>query len=189
MDSDADMMARHIRLLARFAEQAASLAEDLCASALAAETLEEKQAASLAFHRMGRALRQTIALEARLRRDESRALREDRDEGVKLEAARVEKRKAHVKGTVERLIWTETEDADDAEDLVDRLESLVEAEAGVEGFAAEAPEAQIVRLCEILGLDPPEPSSAHPRAGGDPSGGSSDQADDEDPDDYWRSSA
>jgi hypothetical protein len=100
----------------------------------------------------------------------------------------VEKRKAHVKGTVERLIWTEEEHLD-ADDLVDRLETLLEAEAGVEGFAAEDPQVQVVRLCEILGLDPPEPASAHPRAGGDPSGGSSDEADDEDPDDYWRSSA
>ena len=69
METDAEMMARHGRLLAGFAEQAASLAADLHATALAAATPEEKQATSLAFHRMGRALRMTVALEAKLRRD------------------------------------------------------------------------------------------------------------------------
>jgi len=181
MDSDAEMMARHAALLARFAEQAASLAEDLCAAALAAETAEEKQAFSLAFHRMGRALRQTLALEARLRRDKDRAGREDRIEAVRVEKARTEARRGHLKGTVERLIWTEQENLD-ADDLVERLDCLLEAEAGVEGFLAEDPQTQIVRLCKILGLDPPPQGEVSPKVTK-----GVEAPDDEE--DYWRSSA
>src|SRR5437763_543669 len=110
MDSDAEMMERHARLLGRFAEQAASLADDLCAATLAAGSVEEKQSLTLAFHRMGRTLRQTLALEAKLRRDAKRQDHIDADRAGKLADARTEARKSRVRQTLERLIWDEAED-------------------------------------------------------------------------------
>ena len=210
MDSDAEMMARNGRLLARFAEQAASLAEDLHACALAAETPEQKQALSLAFHRMGRALRQTLALEAKLRRAARREERLDEARADEITARRVAARKARVRGAVEALIWDEVED-DEQLDVFKRLDERLESEDLAD--PDEPVEALIQRIAVEIGLqDPPpqgevsakptegvaahEPPTPRPSTPSPPSaelpltalraGGASDDADE---DDYWRSSA
>ena len=213
MDSDAQMMERHGRLLARFAEQAASLAEDLHACGLAAETPEQKQALSLAFHRMGRTLRQTLALEAKLRRDGKREDRLDEARADKLVKARVAARKDRVRGAVEALIWDEAEEDEQAdylqlldgrleyEDLADPeepLETLIQriaheiglpdpppARSAMRGRWPEGPEGVEAHQPQTPCLSTPSPPSAELpltalRAGG---------ASDDDPDDYWRSSA
>jgi len=187
MDSDAEMMERHARLLGRFAEQAASLAEDLCTAALAAESVEQKQALTLAFHRTGRTLRQTLALEAKLRRDAKRQDHIADDRAGKTATVRAEARKAQVRRAVEALIWDEAED-DEQVGLVEQLIERLDAEAlDAETFLAEPPDLQIARICQALGLPP----GVIPRSGAkpdpeDPSGI------DDDPllsDDYWKSSA
>ncbi|MDB5442475.1 MAG: hypothetical protein JWP73_851, partial [Phenylobacterium sp.] len=149
MDSDAEMMERHGRLLARFAEQAASLADDLQASALAAETPEQKQALSLAFHRMGRALRQTLALEAKLRRDARREDRLEADRADEISARRVAARKARVRGAVEALIWDEVED-DEQLDTLRLLDERLEYEDLAD--PDEPVDALIQRVAHELGL-------------------------------------
>jgi hypothetical protein len=152
MDSDAEMMARHSRLLARFAEQAASLAEDLHACGLAAETPEQKQALSLAFHRMGRTLRQTLALEARLRRDGKREDRLDEARADKLAKARLAARKDRVRGAVEALIWDEAEE-DEQADYLRLLDGRLEYEDLAD--PEEPLEALIQRIARELGLPSP----------------------------------
>ncbi|MDB5443035.1 MAG: hypothetical protein JWP73_1411, partial [Phenylobacterium sp.] len=149
MDSDAEMMERHGRLLARFAEQAASLAEDLQACALSAETPEQKQALSLAFHRMGRALRQTLALEAKLRRDARREARLETDRADEITARRVAARKARVRGAVEALIWDEVED-DEQLDVFKLLDERLESEDLAD--PDEPVEALIQRVAKEIGL-------------------------------------
>jgi hypothetical protein len=150
MDSDAEMAERHGRLLGRFAELAASLAEDLHACALAAETPEAKQALALAFHRTGRTLRQALALEARLRRDRNGEARLDAQRAGEVAKAALAARKSRVRAGVERLIWTEAEgdeeeglltllaerleyeDLDDPDEPVDALVARIAAEIGLE---------------------------------------------------------
>jgi hypothetical protein len=176
MDSDAEMMERHARLLGRFADQAAMLAEDLCAAAMAAETAAEKQSLTLAFHRMGRTLRQTLALEAKLRRDARRDSRLDDDRADKLAQARTAARRDRVRNAVEQLIWTEAED-----EQVDFL-TLLNERLDCHDLADpdEPVEALIQRIAAEIGLDTPPPADPPPptvilRSGdtpdpGDPSG-------------------
>jgi hypothetical protein len=175
MDSDAEMMERHARLLGRFADQAALLAEDLCAAALAAETADEKQSLTLAFHRMGRTLRQTLALEAKLRRDARRQDHVEQDRAGKLAQARVTAHRNKLTAEVHRLIWNEAEDDDQAETLKSELDDRLDLEAlDAEDFLTEPVEDQIARLCAAIGLKAPPPTVI-PRSGdtpdpGDPSG-------------------
>ncbi|MDB5443925.1 MAG: hypothetical protein JWP73_2301 [Phenylobacterium sp.] len=215
MDSDAEMMERHGRLLARFAEQTASLAGDLQACALAAETPEQKQALSLAFHRMGRALRQTLALEAKLRRDARREDRLETDRADEITARRVAARKARVRGAVEALIWDEVEDDEqldvfqrlderlESEDLADPdepVEALIQRIAkeiglslalpihGEGGPSAERSEERMVEGASQAHGSPPAPSTTRSSASGPPPPKSG-EAEDDDDDDYWRSTA
>ena len=152
MDTDAEMKARHARLLARYAEQAASLADDLHAAALAAETPAEKQALSLAFHRTGRTLRQTLALEAKLRRDARLDARADEDRAREAAKAQTAARKSRVRAGVERFIWTEAEE----EDQLDYLLLLEDRLKGDDLADPEEPiDALIHRIVEDLGLPSP----------------------------------
>jgi len=164
MHPDAAMMERHARLLGRFAEQAASLAEDLHGCALTAESVEEKRAISIAFHRMGRALRQTIALEAKLAHDSRRAEREIAAEVVSLESARASRRKARIESTVTRVIWQEAEDEDWVFARLGDLERFLAEDEAWDELPEDGVEAYIAKLCAELGL----PSTAHPGEGGDP---------------------
>ncbi|HEV2530747.1 hypothetical protein [Phenylobacterium sp.] len=153
MDSDAEMMERHARLLGRFAEQAAGLAEDLYVAALAAENPAEKQSLSFAFHRMGRTLRQTCALEAKLRRDAKRQDHVEQDRGRKAAEARVAAHQNKLSAEVQRLIWTEAEGEGQGDTLKAELEDRLEIEVlDVEAFLAEPFEAQIARICAAIGL-------------------------------------
>jgi hypothetical protein len=77
MSTPAEMQERHGAMLAELAELGLSLARDLHAAALAAETPAERQGLATAFHRISRSVRQTMALEAKLERDARRAERED----------------------------------------------------------------------------------------------------------------
>ncbi|WP_297695737.1 hypothetical protein [Phenylobacterium sp.] len=156
METDAEMMARHGRLLAGFAEQAASLAADLHATALAAATPEEKQATSLAFHRMGRALRMTVALEAKLRRDTRADQRAEQAWAAEAESARRGRRKAELRAQVARMVFSEYEPGEDeAAEVLERLDAMLDAEAEIEGFLAQDLAGQLARLCAAIGYQPP----------------------------------
>ena len=61
------MHERHARLLGRLAELGMALAEDLHARARAADTPQEAETLASGFHKLSRSVRQSLALEARLR--------------------------------------------------------------------------------------------------------------------------
>jgi hypothetical protein len=178
--------------------------------AMAAESADERAKLGLTFHRLSRGVRQTAALRMKLARDAERAQRESAEDIVQLDQRRLDKRKAHVKAAVECLIWTEAESPEALDHLKAELEDLLDIETqDAETFEAEPLDVQIERLCRVIGI----PNTAHPRAGGDSSGGSvspsadgsgsawipacagtsgGDGADlrkDDEKDDYWRSSA
>ncbi|TAJ72556.1 MAG: hypothetical protein EPO51_02160, partial [Phenylobacterium sp.] len=71
-----DMAERHARVLARLTELGLALAERTFEEAEAAETPEQRVALVKAFHTISRSVRQTVALEARLARQQALDARE-----------------------------------------------------------------------------------------------------------------
>lgn len=146
-----DMAERHARQLARFAELALTLAEDMHAAAAAAAEPDQKARLAEAFHRAGRALRQSIALEARLVRDRARDLKAAEADAAAATAAAVRRRQDQVRAGVERQIYCEIEPHEADAWLADFDERL-EAETLYDGFTDESVADQIARLSAELGL-------------------------------------
>ena len=153
MDTQAQMSERHARTLCELQDLGMSLARQVHADAVAAETPDARVNAAKAFHTLSRSVRQTLALEAKLRRDQLRAEREAQEqaEAVAEQAAEAaqEARKTQVRSAVTHLIWNEW-------DLPDyRAEPLLrEAETKLEGmdFDLDDPvEDQIRFLARRLG--------------------------------------
>lgn len=169
--STADEMAeRHGRVLAELSELGLTLARDLHARALGAEDAKTAADLGLAFHRISRSVRQTMALEARLERDRTRRDREVDALAAREAETRVQVRKVRVRSLVERMIWNEVE-SDEAEELVDELELRLDEEAFADDFGADPIEAHVARIRSDLGL--PALASPSPRGGG---GGGADAA-------------
>lgn len=143
-DTSEDMAARHARMLARYAELSLELAEDVHASALAAEDPDSKARLVIGFQKLGRAMRQSIALEARF-------VRERAADATQAARAAVQRRQDKVRAVVERRIFTELDPADAPAFLADLNERLDE-EALYDGFDEEDLDEQIERLSAALGL-------------------------------------
>jgi hypothetical protein len=163
MSDPADMAERHGRILTELAELGLSLARGLHERALAAETPKDAAEMGLAFHRISRSVRQTLALEAKLERDRHRQEQADRIEAAREGPNRIAQRKIQLRAAVERAIWTEVE-GDEAERLVDDLSDFLDDEALSGDFLEQPLDAHIAQIRVDLGLSP----SAHPRDGGDP---------------------
>ena len=153
METAADMQERHARLLGRLAELGMALAEDLHARALSADTPQEAETLASGFHKLSRSVRQSLALEARLRRDAERVRRE---EEAKTEAAAEKpaiRRRAEAKARLDRLIWTEAEYDDTARFWDEGARRLL---ADAEFTAPDRPvEALVEELAQILRARPP----------------------------------
>jgi hypothetical protein len=218
MSEPLEMIERRRRILAELSELGLASARDLHQRQLAAETAKDAALLANSLHRISRSLRQTLALEAKLERDRQRADLEDRTEARRDAARRVAQRRQRVEATVERLIWTEYEDAE-AGVLVDNLDMLLDEAELTDGFCADPIEVHIARICKDLGLpsplagegvgrgptdegshgDRPIASSAKPDSPAQPLIRPADaghllpqREKDDDPvlsDDYWRSSA
>ena len=153
MSDPTGMADRHSAMLAQLAERAMALACALQERALAAETPAEMRDLALAFHRISRTVRQSVALEAKLVRDQARAAREDRADAAQLAVARTERRVDQIRAAVRRDI-REVHYGFDADNLEAEFDERLEAEALDDGFLDEPIEAQIARLCADLGLTP-----------------------------------
>ena len=103
MANPTEIAERRARVLAKLTELGLELACDLQASALATDDLAAKERLALAFHRVSRSVRQTLALEARIERDMRAQAREDRAEADKRQAAAVATRRTRVRSAVEAL--------------------------------------------------------------------------------------
>src|SRR5258705_8925277 len=118
MSTAAEKQERQERILAELSELGLALARDLQARALAATDIAEASELGLAFQRVSRSVRQTLALEAKLERDRLRADREDRTEAQNARTAYAERRKTQVQVAVKRCIRYE-HSGYDAENLLD----------------------------------------------------------------------
>lgn len=137
--------------MAELRELGLAAAREAQARLMAAEDSKTFAEFSLAFGRLSRSVRQTLALQAKLERDRARLAREAHAEAVRREQAAVERRKDQVRATVARLIWTEVE-GPEAERLIDNLDEFLEDDVLADDFAAHPVEAHVARLRAGLGL-------------------------------------
>ena len=151
MDDVETMAERHGRTLARLGELSLALAEDVQAAALATTGPDDKARLAVAFQRVARVVRQSIALEAKLVRDQVRDGREAVARTAADTSAVVETRKRQVRANLERQIVCEL-DPRDAETWLADLDELLEEEALYDKFLDEPVEAHIARLAKTLDL-------------------------------------
>ena len=179
MDETAAMVAAQEQALGIFADAVLKLALHIQQQAMDAEDLDQKVRAAGAVHRLGRGLRQTVALQARLARDaRAEAARPsppqpEPDAGAEEDApddpkaVAVRRRRDWLTRGVERCVWNEYDRADETEEftgdslLEDLHERLSDLMADPEAFLELDPDDLLVELAKELGLDPPE---FHPRA-------------------------
>jgi hypothetical protein len=157
-----------------FADAVLKLALHIQQQALDAEDLDQKVRLAGAVHRLGRGLRQTVALQAKLARDA-------RTEAAKPQPAvppspeppeeptapdpqtvAARRRRDWLTRGVERCVWNEYDREDEgaeftAESLMEDLhERLVDLMADPDAFLQRDPDTLLVELCKELGLTPPE---------------------------------
>lgn len=157
MSTPPDMADRHARVLARLTEMGLALAEQEFADAQAAATPAERIEAVKAFHMLSRSVRQCVALEARLARQQAQDTREvERAQAAappkKPSGVQVTRRIRDVREAVTRVIWHETEDEIYAAWLEEQLGLELAGAIQHDSFCAEPLDDHIVRLCLEMGL-------------------------------------
>ena len=173
MRSAADLASELDEGLKQLFDAGLALSLEVQKNAMAAEPAEQARL-GLTFHRLSRGVRQTAALRMKIAREAERSGRETAAEVISLAKARVQKRRAEVQTTIDRLIWAEAE-SDDA-DLVLRfqLDELLDIEVqDPDAFEAEDLEDQIQRLCKIIGFNSPTLAATKGPPQSTPAGGGS----------------
>jgi hypothetical protein len=164
MDAPAEMADRHGEALKELAGLGMALARNLQARALAAEDAAAGDLA-LAFHRIARCVRQTLALELRLERERRQAAREVAKDASRETLARLRKRRAQVRSALAPLIWTEAEgDEDEADALFDDLDARLMEAYDDDAFLADPLDVVIARIRCDMGLRPEAADPADPPA-------------------------
>ena len=150
MSVDNDMRERHGRVLAELAEVGMVMVRRLGEAMLATEDVQTQAQVGLAFHRVSRAVRQTMALEYRLSRE---ARREGRDAVAPVRAPPPTATPAPARPAPERVYWNEYERSD-ADEALDALDDLLEADELDVEAVHEAIEASMDRLRHDIAADP-----------------------------------
>ena len=155
------LASRHEQMLGEFAEWLHASAREAHTRLMESETAEDFATYNNALHKLGRGLRQTLALHKRFAEERLQGEAHAAAEAAEARDEEVQARRARIGRAVARRLdaaWTETEDLDDNERfneelarLNDRLDDL----AGAEDFLNLDPEALIVQLCAAFGLDVP----------------------------------
>jgi len=174
LDAEA-MTARHVSILAELAEIGMAISRELKTQALEAEEPQVRAQAVLAFPKVARAVRQSLALEARVQRDLVRHQREMTAAATRQAKERLTRRKAQVRFAVERAIEAACPDLEQLDDEAEaRLEDLRERldDDLLEPDFADMPFPEAVaRLHRALGLDPPDDLGPEADTSADPDGG------------------
>jgi len=186
MGSISEKRGRSEAILGELAELGLMLARELAAQARACEEPEQQVALVEAFHKTSRAVRLTLALDAKLDRNAARETREAetcvRQAAVKAEAAPepptpAETRKTRVRNLMRRLLWNESEGDEDEHDmLADDLDARLAEASLAPDFEILPVEVVARRIAADMGLSgkielslcepPPRPPGA---AGSSPS--------------------
>jgi hypothetical protein len=163
MSRNTDKQARAEAMLGELAELSLVVARELAVRLRESEDTDETVALADAFQKMSRVVRLTLALDAKLERDAAREaaaeVREARAEAKAAEAAEAERaiarhrqHKDRVRAGVTRLIWNETEDEAESDDLLEALEARLGEEAVSEGFEDIPVETLVRRIIADMGL-------------------------------------
>jgi hypothetical protein len=110
----------------------------------------------LSFTRIARAVRQTIALEARIERDARTSASEGAERLTRADRERRHDHKTRVGRLVERAIDTDTEaSGEEADDLYADLHERLEDADDLAGFADRPVSEIVAHICRELGVAPP----------------------------------
>lgn len=159
MNLSDDMAARHGAMLGELAELGMDLARGLKARADAAASDAEAERLAIAFHRIARDVRLTLALESRLACERETIVRHEQARVRE----RVETHKDRVRAVLTGAIWRERE-GEAVEDLLAELDERVEGLALFEGFLERPIEAWVCVLRAELGLPANDAAPATPAA-------------------------
>jgi hypothetical protein len=159
--------------LGLFADAVLKLALHIQQEAMVAEDLDQKVRAAGALHRLGRGLRQTLALQAKLAGDaRSEASGKpaapapasqpsEPPSGPDPKTVAIRRRRDWLTRGVERCVWNEYDRDEEAGEftgdslLEDLHERLADVMADPDVFLALDPDALLVQLCKDLGVTPP----------------------------------
>ncbi|MBU1375491.1 MAG: hypothetical protein KKE02_08145 [Alphaproteobacteria bacterium] len=150
MSTDGDMGERHGRVLAELAETGMVMVRRLSAAMLATDDVQTQAQLGLAYHRVSRAVRQTIALEFRLSQD---ARREDRPAPSRPTPPSEAAAPSPPRPQAERVGWNEYE-RDDSYEALEDLDVLLDAEDLDLDAVHEAVETCIARIRHDLDAEP-----------------------------------
>jgi hypothetical protein len=179
MSRRAEKQARSEAILGELAELGLLLARDLATQARACEDPEQQITLVEAFNKTSRAVRLTLALDAKLDRDAAREVREAETHAVRTTAATGDRvaagptdpRKAKVRALLDPLLWNEVEGDEDGYDLyVCELDERLDEAARAPEFEDLPAETVARRIAVDMGLysdvaaSPPEPSPPAPIA-------------------------
>jgi hypothetical protein len=150
----------HEQALGLLADRTLKLALHLQESAMEIEDPDQKVRLALAFHRVGRGLRQTLALHKRFVGERVAGDAKAEREAEEAREAPRDWKCARVRHAMERLVWTEHERDEDYEDgpgerLLEDIEARIEALSDEPEFLATEDAALIARLCEEFGFEVP----------------------------------
>jgi hypothetical protein len=138
-------------MLARLAACDLSAAERVHARLMAAESASEVAELGRTYQRIARSLRQTLALKARLKREQAQSVKDF--PSAPPGGLAVARRVRDVRDAVLRVIWDEAE-GEEAADYEDALEGRLAVESLGDGFCRETLNDQVARICLSLGLSP-----------------------------------
>ena len=153
MSVPADISAPDIsdeEMLARLAACDLSAAERVHGRLMAAEDASEVAELGRTYQRIARSLRQTLALKARLKREQAAVKDAPSTPPGGLAVAR---RVREVRDAVLRVIWDEAE-GEEAHDYEDMLEGRLSVECLGDGFCRETLDDHVARMCLSLDLSP-----------------------------------
>jgi hypothetical protein len=136
------------QMLRELAELGMSFARKLEAKVELVTSVDEAQALALAFHRIQRGVRLTLALRAKLVRDHLEIGKLERSAAQRA----TERRKAQVTAVLDREIFTDEADQDTADHLAERLTERLDAEALFDDFLNGPLDHVIARIRKDLGL-------------------------------------
>jgi hypothetical protein len=105
------------------------------------------------YQRMARSYRQTLIVQARLRRELKAEARQDAGEAKVARRERAQALKDHIHAEVSPRVWRMEREAEDCEALDGLLADLVDHAAARADFLDLAPEAHVAAMLAELGLD------------------------------------
>ena len=149
---------RREQILGLLAEKTFALACAVQQRALEAETSEEMARLSQAFVRLGRSVRQCIALHARLEKDRVSGEHEAADAKAQAHALAVKQRKRRLERGVEAILCADwdpeiEEGAEEAYELNRSLRERLDDLSEAENFLDIDPDQLIDQLCQELALE------------------------------------